>query len=354
MSTARSIPPRVDFLQRCICDFLKLYDAQVENVVIANLQSGFLHPPGIPLFQALPEFANLHAEIEALERLLSSEDQEDADQGHGPLVKAIVSYVRRDVASRIESQRSKVANLSFHAVLDRELKPYDNYLADFGMAGVTARRLPRLSDFFTIDETERLLEDRLTQPQQVLDAKLGVLLGPSMFSPDLTYYRERCALRDAPLVVAYFDVDHFKKLNDKHTEPVVDRKVLPPLVRAIEAHFIFHGAAYRIGGDEFAAILPNHDWDAAVSLAHGLQARVARLAYYDIEETLTLSFGLVELGSDSPLTNSEIETRAALAKHHAKDNGRDTVVGYRANARGEGAVLVPRPKGRGRPGSSSE
>lgn len=59
------------------------------------------------------------------------------------------------------------------------------------------------------------------------------------------------------VAVLYADVDHFKPLNTKYTERVIDQTVLPELQRLIAASVEHHGYAYAEGGDEMVIVLPN-------------------------------------------------------------------------------------------------
>jgi diguanylate cyclase (GGDEF)-like protein len=79
-----------------------------------------------------------------------------------------------------------------------------------------------------------------------------------------------------PLSLLIFDVDHFKAINDTHGHAVGDR-VLADLV-ARTGTVLRGDACARLGGEEFAVLLPHSDADAAVQLAEALRRTLEQAA----------------------------------------------------------------------------
>jgi diguanylate cyclase (GGDEF)-like protein len=73
------------------------------------------------------------------------------------------------------------------------------------------------------------------------------------FEDDLA--REVRRAGEAPLAVAFADVDAFKEINDTHGHETGD-EVLRAVGHALRGSLRSGDGAYRIGGDEFAVILP--------------------------------------------------------------------------------------------------
>lgn len=132
-----------------------------------------------------------------------------------------------------------------------------------------------------------------------------------------------------------FDVDHFKEVNDRHGHKAGDMvlQTIAATMRNTLREVDFVG---RMGGEEFAAVLPETDegeaWEAAERL---------RLAVADAETRteagellrVTISVG-VATRADAPTTVDALLKRADEALYAAKNSGRNRVVSH---ARGDGA-----------------
>lgn len=123
-----------------------------------------------------------------------------------------------------------------------------------------------------------------------------------------------------PLSLVLFDVDFFKKVNDVHGHDVGD-KVLIEYSKLISLHLRDSDILCRIGGEEFAIILPHTSKAGAYKLAEKLRIIVQE---HKIVLPITMSFGVIEYkkGEDLELTFK----RADEALYEAKHNGRNRVV----------------------------
>jgi len=124
--------------------------------------------------------------------------------------------------------------------------------------------------------------------------------------------------------VLYLDIDHFKALNTKHTERVIDQTVLPSFQSLVAAAVQRHGFAYAEGGDEVVIVLPNTSTALAAAFAEELRHRLEDHAFA-IEGAIvriTVSIGL----ASSPSTPAQLTEWANLAKAEAKQRGRNRTV----------------------------
>src|ERR1035437_2090350 len=234
-----------------------------------------------------------------------------------PILRTIVQVTRRARAQDMEQFRSNVVHPEMIAGLSADLAPLDALVAEPWFADTVAWRVPRLADFLTLQRIKEITPG-IESHQPSFDPQSRVLFAKSSVATDLKNMRNECATRDAPLTVAFIDVDDFKAFNERYTEVRVDNDVLPPMTRAIERVVFGHGRAYRYGGDEFVYLLPNCDQRRALELLHDLRERLRTASYPGIEERPTVSCGICVLESDSLLTDLEAVQRATLAKRFAK------------------------------------
>jgi diguanylate cyclase (GGDEF)-like protein len=159
-------------------------------------------------------------------------------------------------------------------------------------------------------------------------------------------FREECgralalALRYRhPLSCIMMDLDHFKAVNDGYGHPVGDR-VLWQTAEACRAELRASDAFGRVGGEEFAVLLPHTDLASAMGVAEKLRAAVARLAVSTPGGPLRLSasFGVAAL--EATMTDLDALMRTAdTALYAAKAEGRDRCVAA-------GSAPVPQLAGR--------
>jgi len=122
------------------------------------------------------------------------------------------------------------------------------------------------------------------------------------------------------------DVDHFKRVNDSHGHAVGDQ-VLIHLADTVRTVLRREDLPGRLGGEEFAVLLPGTSAEGGYRLAERLrQALAARPASTTVgPQWITISIGLCPL--DGAGLNTLLE-RADQALYEAKRNGRDRVVAW--------------------------
>lgn len=136
--------------------------------------------------------------------------------------------------------------------------------------------------------------------------------------------------------VLVIDVDHFKRINDTHGHEAGDA-VLQTFADTCVATVRDGDLVARMGGEEFAVLLPDTDMTAALIQAERLRlaAREMVVAVADTELTLTVSIGVActapREGSVGPALS-----RADKAMYRAKHDGRDRVVSDQEHEGSEG------------------
>ena len=125
--------------------------------------------------------------------------------------------------------------------------------------------------------------------------------------------------------VLMIDLDHFKQVNDTYGHAVGDR-VLRHFAKQAKLALREIDTLARIGGEEFAAILPQVDADNALAAAERLRAEIER-SVLDIEGLplpITASIG-ISLTHEADSGYGSILKRADQALYTAKSAGRNCV-----------------------------
>ncbi len=120
------------------------------------------------------------------------------------------------------------------------------------------------------------------------------------------------------------DVDHFKRINDRYGHATGDT-VLRLVARALAAAVPHDARLGRIGGEEFAVLVPGDACSAAI-LAERLRTAVAQVVHprMGAERRVAASFGVAS--SANAVRLDDLLERADAALYTAKRGGRDRVV----------------------------
>jgi diguanylate cyclase len=139
---------------------------------------------------------------------------------------------------------------------------------------------------------------------------------------DLAYTRWRRGGSTAALML--LDLDHFKRINDEFGHPVGD-EVLRHFAQLLREHVREADLAGRIGGEEFAVIVPGCNAAQAQALAQRLRAALsAQTVPVAGGLRLTASIGIAE--PDAGTSGAAAWLAAAdEALYRAKREGRNTV-----------------------------
>ncbi|MBF0219178.1 MAG: diguanylate cyclase [Gammaproteobacteria bacterium] len=121
--------------------------------------------------------------------------------------------------------------------------------------------------------------------------------------------------------IIIFDIDWFKSVNDRFGHAVGDQ-VLQHITRTVEPCLREVDLLGRWGGEEFIILCPETRVNAAVGLAHRIQACLASASFAEVG-VITASFGVAEhQNGEAP---DEVIKRADNALYQAKAEGRNCV-----------------------------
>jgi len=125
--------------------------------------------------------------------------------------------------------------------------------------------------------------------------------------------------------VLQFDLDHFKQVNDRFGHVAGD-EALQYCADLIKWHLREDDCLARLGGEEFAAILPEISQEEAVRIAEAIRESVAqaRLDFAPAEFRLTLSAGVYH-GTGNDLGHKALMRRVDQGLYRSKNTGRNRV-----------------------------
>jgi diguanylate cyclase (GGDEF)-like protein/PAS domain S-box-containing protein len=128
--------------------------------------------------------------------------------------------------------------------------------------------------------------------------------------------------------VLMFDLDNFKALNDRWGHEVGDR-ALSHFAEILRAEVRASDIVGRLGGEEFAMVLPDTDTDAAIALARRVQQRTSRTPLLCRAEhiVLTVSVG-VDTMRAADVGAYQSLSRGDKAMYRAKERGRNRIEVY--------------------------
>jgi diguanylate cyclase (GGDEF)-like protein len=136
---------------------------------------------------------------------------------------------------------------------------------------------------------------------------------------------ELARLRDlgTPFAVAFFDLDHFKQLNDTHGHETGDR-ALRAFAGLLRRTVRDTDIVCRYGGEEFVVVFPGEDAVSVHPVVMRVAAELAEATRAGNLPEFTVSTGLAD--STQSIEVSEVIRLADLAMFRAKEAGRDRVV----------------------------
>jgi len=174
------------------------------------------------------------------------------------------------------------------------------------------------------DISDRItLEDRLRQLAST-DPLTG-LLNRRRFEALVEREVHRAHRYGRPLVMLSFDLDRFKLVNDRHGHGCGDR-VLVAFARCLVAGLRSEDVCARVGGEEFAALLPETSIVQGLEVAERLRLACAATAVEWEGQTIVVT---VSIGATALVDRDDgyggLAGRADAALYASKRNGRDRV-----------------------------
>jgi diguanylate cyclase (GGDEF)-like protein len=164
----------------------------------------------------------------------------------------------------------------------------------------------------------------IVQRQAITDDLTG-LVNRRRFLEALEAEIERARSFGTPLAIVLADLDNFKQVNDEYGHHGGD-VVLRAFADLIRSHVRDVDVSGRIGGEEFAILLPETDRAGAALVAERMRKSLNAVSIAMEDETIQVaaSFGVAELGVTQ--TGDDFLRAADAALYRAKDEGKNRVV----------------------------
>lgn len=205
----------------------------------------------------------------------------------------------------------ELINSSGERTFDEDDLPLLEAVADFAAIAIdNARNYRRVSELVVTDDLTGLYNAR-------------------HFHELLEYEIDRSRRYRSQVSLLFFDLDHFKSVNDRHGH-LVGSRMISEVGRLVQRHIRSSDRAARYGGDEYVIILPNTGKEGSLAVANNLLNRLRSYPFLtDNNEqiAITASFGATTFPDDA-VDRTELIRAADSAMYLAKEEGRDRVCHY--------------------------
>jgi diguanylate cyclase (GGDEF)-like protein len=232
--------------------------------------------------------------------------------GHGKSYGGLESDPRRDARDfefvgpvSLPAGRYAIEVGYDHAVLDADLRNVRRTLVLIGLLGLIGG-----AGVFYVAIGRMLLRSHRIALQRATRDGLTDLPNHRAFQDEFPRAASSATRFQEPLALIVFDLDDFKFLNDRHGHPHGDA-VLRRVAGVLRAGRV-EDRPFRIGGDEFAMLLPHTDGDGARTIA-------GRLARAFSAAEVVVSIGVSDLRAGQSADDLRAEADAAL--YEAKRRG---------------------------------
>jgi len=293
---------------------LELYDAE-DRLMMVNRMN----------LQMYPQLADLPDERPTFEQVVRT----NASRGGLPLLKT-PEQLDAWIECRLKERRNP-SEVAVHQIAEgRWIRTYERRMRDGGLVAI---RLD-VSELMQRDQELSLLNDRLEHLNQELsvlsrtDALTG-LANRRAFDQRLAEEVSRAERHHVSLALLVVDVDHFKTYNDHYGHPAGDACLRQVAAALLECAARPIDLVARLGGEEFAVLLPHQGSAEAMRVAErclqAVEAAAIAHAGSPVASHVTVSVGVA--ASSRPAQEAAALLAAAdAALYRAKRQGRRRVV----------------------------
>ena len=180
-------------------------------------------------------------------------------------------------------------------------------------------RVPIIIEY---DDLKKLELNAVTDP-------LTGLYNRRLFGESFEKELNRARRYPQPLSLVILDLHRFKEVNDKHGHPRGD-EVLRATAATLKRALRTSDSAFRIGGDEFALLLPQTDSQQALALSRRVEAVFAEmLRPLQLQVAVSMDHGIAIFPQDAEQADQLIRIADERLYRQKHDNHKKTVNGAR-------------------------
>src|SRR6266487_1964853 len=197
----------------------------------------------------------------------------------------------------------------FSALLGRQVSLKTALVDVLATSGLL--RVPILIEY---DELKKLELNAVTDP-------LTGLYNRRLFSESFEKELNRARRYSQPLGLVILDLHRFKEVNDKHGHPRGD-EVLRATAATLKKALRTSDSAFRIGGDEFALLLPQTDAPQALALSRRIQTVFAEMLQpLELTVSVGMDHGVAIFPQDAEQAEQLIRIADERLYQHKHANG---------------------------------
>ncbi|WP_265823609.1 GGDEF domain-containing response regulator [Geovibrio ferrireducens] len=241
--------------------------------------------------------------------------------GSGKTSGEFVNFLKKDynfknipiIAMTVSDDREVRNSLFYTGVNDFFHKPFD--VEEFYL-----RLRAHLLNKILLDDMEKT--NKLLQLQAITDGLTGIY-NRRYFYETLSKEDSRFRRTKEPYSVILFDIDHFKRINDRFGHILGDEVIreIASIARSLTRD---SDSVARYGGEEFIILLPETDCGGAYTLAEKLRKTIESTVFKGISARITGSFGVACISETR--CSEKLVNLADERLYQAKNMGRNLVV----------------------------
>jgi len=174
----------------------------------------------------------------------------------------------------------------------------------------------------TFNDISGTIQEQIMLQEKIILDQLTHTYNREFFASNAKKIIHNTYSQNKKLAIIFFDIDHFKKINDTYGHDIGDY-VLQELVAQVKASVRESDYLIRWGGEEFILLIATQSIDGAKKVAQNLRLIIEDYPFEHIKK-LTCSFGVTLLLSKNEEIQSAIK-RADQALYFSKKSGRNCV-----------------------------